>query len=80
MLSLQVRGPPGAALSHPMAPHRLQRDAKRGAPRRVRLVAGVQPLGGHYTMIHFSLQLCVGKSRVFTTSNVLAILYLFSVT
>ena len=34
----------------------------------------------HYTMIHFSLQSCVGKSRVFPTSNVLAILYLFSVT
>jgi len=34
----------------------------------------------HYTMIHFSLQLYVDKSRVFTTSNVLVILYLFSVT
>ena len=34
----------------------------------------------HYTTTHLSLQLCVGKSRVLATHNVLEILYLFSVT
>ena len=34
----------------------------------------------HYTMTYFCLQLCVGKTRLLTTHNVSAILYLFRVT